>query len=1184
MPTVHIDDTQSVFVLGDRVEYLADPEGTLSWKDLVEGTNSDKFFAIEQKSANFGFDSSVYWIRASLLYRPKRSKEEKTFWLSFDYPLLDSIDAYYLDQKGLPVHFEGGDMRPIANNAFDFPRATFALTLYPGKPTEVWIRVDSQSSHQLGLSLYDYQAITDRISHMRLMDGIFVGIMLIMMLYNLFVFLAIRDMAYLHYVIALFFFIMGQFSINGLLWQYAPWKNLAWNSQATVITLNITWIFLLQFSRAFLQTRGRSPIMDTILRFMIMASLWCCILAFMTEYSFIVQLTTRLTIVWALISTTIGLLLWRMGYASARYYTLAWIGYMGGVFINLLFLFGLIPQSFVAENGIQIGAFTNVLLLSLALADRINVQKRETEKERRRALIAREEAVAANERALTHLKKFRQLYDNASEGIFQCSLAGHFLSANPSLAAIFGYESAEALVEEIEDIAEQCYLKPEERADFEKTVLEQGRVVGHEAQYLRQDGSAFWGSSSAHLVRDGNGKPAYIEGSLTDITERMEKEKAQREREAAEASASAKSEFLANMSHEIRTPMNAIIGFAALAKKTQLDDRQRDYVQKIETSSKALLGIINDILDFSKIEAGKMSLELVPFQLYEIMDDLVSILSQKAAEKSLELVVHISPDVHPALIGDPLRLEQILINLTNNALKFTDEGEVVVKIRRLQDSGERTQLQFEVIDTGIGVTAEQKRKLFKPFMQADGSTTRKYGGTGLGLSICKQLVELMEGEIWVESQEGKGSTFAFSIWLEKQADEIRSPYTEQAFTGCRVLVIDDQDRGHDALLEVLASFQCDVRSLEPDYNLIKTLREEQDKNYQVVFIDRQLRAIDAGNALADIRAISAFAETPIVFMTLSSESHLHEQAREAQCQVLIKPATPSVVLTALQSAMGMTATPSRHASTGDNQAPQRSFDGYRVLLVEDTPFNQEIATAFLTEVGFDVTLAENGQEALETLEQSRFDLVLMDVQMPVLDGFETTRRLRSQQRFRDLPIIAMTANAMKGDRNRCLQAGMNDYVSKPVSQEKLYETLAKWLPDTETPEQATAPVLPEDEAMTASPEVPLDLDKARMQMGGSDALLKRMLTRFRTSQANAVTELLEAWDNDDKEAVHRLAHTLKGVAASIGADALSKVAFDLETALEEGAVSTRIELLLSQTDQELNRVLDYLSTQEDQSS
>ena len=686
-------------------------------------------------------------------------------------------------------------------------------------------------------------------------------------------------------------------------------------------------------------------------------------------------------------------------------------------------------------------------------------------------------------------------------------------------------------------------------------------------------------------VVDEKGEPAYLEGSLVDITERTERERAEREREAAEASTSAKSEFLANMSHEIRTPMNAIIGFSALAQKTDLTTKQRDYINKIENSSKSLLGIINDILDFSKIEAGKLDLESVPFDIYDVVNDLVTLLSHKAAEKNLELVVNASHGVPSGLMGDSLRLEQILVNLTNNAIKFTPEGEVVVRISEVQSLEDKVQLQFSVSDTGIGLTKAQQQKLFKPFSQADGSTTREYGGTGLGLSISKQLVEMMDGEIWAESKEGEGSTFAFNAWFEIQKEKAHEDiYACKELNELRVLLIDDKDAGQAAMLEILSSFQCKANWIQPDYTLIESqISDIQAQEYDLVIIDRQLNAMRSIDAAIGIRNLPAFADVPIMLMALSNEEELIDDAESHQFYPMIKPVTPSLLLDSIQEILGFTG-PKRSKRLALEESEKRLalLSGHKVLLVEDTPFNQEIATEFLKQVDINVELVNNGQEAVDYLSDktnvASISCVLMDVQMPVMDGFEASRRIRNQLGLKELPVIAMTANAMKGDKQKCLNAGMDDYISKPVAQDVLYSTLLNWIVPNGTGNEPEPTEQPSNSILDGHA---IDLTKALDQMGGNREMLNRMLVKFKDEHHDAVQLIIDAYDAEDFALAHRLSHSLKGIAASIAAEPLRAQAAELEDAIERGALSTHVEKLFFSTDSALVETLNYIAQLEE---
>lgn len=1182
---IKLQDHTHLEHIGSQVWYLKDAEGQLTIDDIMQGKADDQFFQVENDHANFGFDKSVYWIKFSVEYRSSKETIPKDWWLEFEYQMLDRVDAYIVSADGSVVKSESGDQRRFKNNPFDFPHSLFHVPLLPQETKTIYVKVDSDSSIQLGLNIWSTKGLIDHVSEERLHHGIFIGIMLIMLFYNLFVYFSIKDIAYLYYVLAIAAFVVGQAALNGLIWQYVDWKDLTWNNTVMPFTLNIIWSFLMLFSRSFLQTKQRAPMIDKVIKLCIVASIWLAVISLMTDYNFSIQLSTRVTILYAIVLSITGIVLWRRGHRAARYYTLSWVGYMVGVLSSMLYLFGVLPYSYFSSNGIQLGAFINVLLLSLALADRINTQKRQTEIARRKALIAQKQAVDANKRALANLNKYQMLYENASESIFQCTLDGRFMSANPALANIFGYQSAEEIILGVENIATDCCVDPKEREKFESLLLLNGRVRAFESEYKRQDGSLFWGSSSARVVKNERGEPAYFEGSLIDITERTERERAEREREAAQASTSAKSEFLANMSHEIRTPMNAIIGFSALAQKTDLTIKQRDYINKIENSSKSLLGIINDILDFSKIEAGKLDLENVPFDIYHVVNDLVALLSQRAAEKNLELVVNATHGVPSGLVGDSLRLEQILVNLTNNAIKFTSEGEVVVRISEVQSLDDKVLLQFSVRDTGIGLTKPQQQKLFQPFSQADGSTTRQYGGTGLGLSISKQLVEMMGGEIWVESKEGEGSTFAFNAWFDKQKETTYEDiYACKELNELRVLLIDDKDAGQDAMLEILSSFACKTHWIQPDYTLIeKQVSEIQSQEYDLVIIDRQLNAMRSIDAAIGIRSLPAFSDIPVMVMALSNEDELIDDIESHHFYPMIKPVTPSLLLDSIQEILGFTGPKrSKRLALEENEKRFALLGGHKVLLVEDTPFNQEIATEFLRQVDIDIELANNGQEAVDYLSDkdkiASISCVLMDVQMPIMDGFEATRRIRNQLGLKELPVIAMTANAMKGDKQKCLNAGMNDYISKPVAQDVLYSTLLKWIVPSDV-EQALTPV--EKTETTAHEDDAIDLTKALEQMGGNREMLNRMLVKFKDEHQQAVQVIMDAYDAEDFSLAHRLAHSLKGIAASIAAEPLRVQAAELEDAIERGALSTHVEKMFFSTDNALVQTLNYIAQLEE---
>nr|WP_295787474.1 response regulator [Rhodoferax sp.] len=642
----------------------------------------------------------------------------------------------------------------------------------------------------------------------------------------------------------------------------------------------------------------------------------------------------------------------------------------------------------------------------------------------------------------------------------------------------------------------------------------------------------------------------------------------QASRAQAEAANTAKSEFLANMSHEIRTPMNGILGMTHLALQTALDARQRHYLENVETAAKGLLGVINDILDFSKIEAGKVSFEHIDFQLEDVLYGVTDLAVIKAQKKGLELLFRIDAQVPHAMVGDPLRLRQILTNLVDNAIKFTERGEVTVSISTVTADTESAELRFAVSDTGVGLDAAQIGRLFNAFTQADNSTTRKYGGSGLGLTICKRLVELMSGQMDVTSESGVGSTFFFTARFALRAGHTPRAASIANTDALRVLVVDDNPSARDIFHGMLQSLQIEAVCVSDGLQAMDVLEQahQAGEPFGLVMVDWHMPAIDGVETIRRIQTDPRLPAPPMCMMvTAHSREELLRQVQEAGIRIdglLIKPLAPSTLYDSILNAMGMGIGPSRHALAGRSARTdvETALRGAHILLVEDNDMNREFALEILGRAGIQVDVAGNGQEALEKIDCFHYDGVLLDCQMPVMDGFEATRRIRADSRFAALPVIAMTANAMAGDRERCANAGMNDHIAKPIDIDLMFLTLARWVKPRTGADAAFAK--PPLQQATPIPHVAeLDIAKVIQRIGNDGDLFRNMLRWFRDGQSDYVRSMRAAIAAGDYITAQRITHTLKGAAGDIGATRLCEAAKRLESTLQTRSTTVPPALL-----------------------
>ncbi len=760
-----------------------------------------------------------------------------------------------------------------------------------------------------------------------------------------------------------------------------------------------------------------------------------------------------------------------------------------------------------------------------------------------------EESLTASE------ARFRALIENAPVGISMSTPDGRILDVNRTLVDMYGYDSEEDMrSHSVRDL----FRNPDDRNRLLRFIGEGHRGKAIEIEAKRKDGSVFWVSLSA-ISQNSIGGQQYIV-ITTDITEKREMQIAlHKAKAAAEAATEAKSEFLAHMSHEIRTPMNAIIGLSHLAAKGSLPPKQQDYLVKIQSSANTLMRIINDILDISKIEAGKLEIETIPFKLSQMLNNIANIFFQRAEEKGLKIRFETDGNVPQDLRGDPLRIGQILTNLIGNSLKFTQTGEIVVSTSLDSKDAENAILRFSVRDTGIGMTEEQRQKLFQPFAQADSSITRKHGGTGLGLIISKQLLERMGGHIGVESLPGKGSTFTFTIAAGLQTEIPLAAKRDLLHKRrLKVLVADDNSHDREVMLQMLRDLSCDVTAVESGRAVLQAL-EQEDNALDLVVLDWRMPDLDGFETARRIRNNMRVPRPPKIFMiTAFGREEAMLQARQMGLDAfLVKPVNSSMLFDALAEAFG------REETQEGTMEPRRTeagktLAGAHLLVVEDNEINQQVARELLENFGATVEIAANGQLAVDRIDQggARFHAVLMDLQMPVMDGFAATIRIRANTGKETLPILAMTAHALQSERQRCLQAGMNGVVTKPIEPDALRDELIKWIQPK--PAGATAPSIgagtlrPEAREADAEDDIPgIDMKAAMVRLMGNRALLKKVVNDFVSSHSNDPVRIRRLLDRGDVVSASRAVHTLKGVAGNLSAGTIFSIAERLDILLQQ---------------------------------
>ncbi|MBS4098364.1 MAG: response regulator, partial [Sulfuricella sp.] len=778
-------------------------------------------------------------------------------------------------------------------------------------------------------------------------------------------------------------------------------------------------------------------------------------------------------------------------------------------------------------------------------------------------------------------ERFRSTFDSAPIGMALVGVDGELLQVNNRLSEMLGYPP-----DELTGILIQEFLDSEDLEAHSALAIQ--ALVGQidnfnlEIRYLHKDGYLGWALLNAAMLHDAQHDPLYFVYQIQDISQRkqMLEELSNAYSEAQEASR-LKSEFIATMSHEIRTPMNAIIGMSELLSFTDLTQEQKDYARIVHTSANSLMDIINDILDFSKMDAGKMVAEAIEFAPLEIVESAAELMAPRAHEKKLQLISFVAPEIPAPLLGDPGRLRQVLLNLLGNAVKFCEQGKVVVQATLSSRTDDFSVVRFEVIDSGIGIPPDALARLFQPFVQADGSTTRKYGGTGLGLAICKRLVELMGGEIGVDSEEGKGSTFWFKLPFKTlQASRTEAPPAHQ---GIRVLVVDDDETSREIVARYLATSGMSCRQAGDAIQALELLRISQRDNlpYDIAVVDLMMPGAD-GFALHTAMRREMTVMPRLIMLTAFDQPGLRNRAiTEGFATYLVKPVRKSLLLKAIedvQSAPVLQATPpgmpAEVVDPASVAVPQQGeATASRLLVVEDSPINQKLTLAQLARLGYQADIADNGAKALEKLAQADYDLVLMDCQMPVMDGFQATQVIREKEQGtgRHTPIVAMTANAMQGDRENCIVAGMDDYLSKPVVMDELRVVLERWLEGTLA--AAAEPVVGEQAAKVA---VTLNLQAAEELLNLVGDEFADILDIFLDETPQLLQALRSMAVSGDSDGTMQVAHRMKSSSASMGALRFSGLCLQIEKSARAGVVDAATQDAVAELFHEFEQLREEL--------
>jgi two-component system sensor histidine kinase/response regulator len=1058
-PPLIVEEGVDYYQAGLNLDLFEDPPGTLVFADVL--TNPPPFTPSTSSAPGLGFTTTAVWAKITI---ENSLNTDIQYYLVIDYPPLDFVDFYYpataIDGETVYNPYQTGDYRPFTNRPVKTRNYTFPVAIPAHGQATYYFRIQTTGSVNIPITLQSPHYFTENYGLSQMVLGVYYGILLVMIIYMSFMFLSLRDKTYLYYVLFITCFLGFQISLNGTgfeyLWPNQPW----WANHSIPLAIFASLIFSGLFTQHILNTRTHTPLLHRLITIIITLATAGLVTGFFLPYSLIIKTAVFGCLTLPILMYT-GFRIMLTGYRPAYYYTLAWGVSLLGILILSLKSFGILPNIFITTWSSQIGTAWEVLILSMAMADRFHLMEEEK-----------------NQVHLEYSGKLEEANNNLE-------------FANIQLAQLNN------------ELEQRINLRTRELKDSNKLLT--------------------------------------IEAQERRLAE-----------EQARNASNSKSEFLANMSHEIRTPMNAIIGMSSLALHLPLTSRLQKYLQTINRAGNSLLRIINDILDFSKIEAGKLDFEQVDFDLQDTLDNIINIFSDRVKEKELELIVHTAGNVPNSLQGDPLRVEQILINLIGNGIKFTELGEVSLHVTCVDRSDSEATLLFAVADSGIGLSREQTGQLFSAFQQADNSISRRYGGTGLGLAISRQLAEMMSGTIEVASQPGQGSTFFFSASFPLQPEQ-HSPYQLFNPEECHhktIMVCHTNKSARLAWQSILHDGGFKTIPVASASDIPPALAAAEGGRVDMLIADS---TTEPDTLFTCLKGIQAAEPLPIGLVMNDVSSADGDRARSMAIRYLMdKPLKQGDLLQTVGQGLGLTT--EREKMLPAEPLTRPNYNGARVLVAEDNRINQQVVQEILRNSGCEVILADDGQQALTILEEvDDIDLILMDLQMPVMDGIKATQLIRQNPKTGDMVIIALTANSIAGEREKCMQMGMNDYIPKPIDQDFLYKTLNNYLAWSDDVIQPSRPDQAADTALVLPDQIPgINLKSGLTRLNHDVEFYIKLLHEFHANYHDAGEKIAALLAAGELAQVQLLTHSIKGMAGNLAAYDVEKASQKLEGTIQKG--------------------------------